>query len=85
MEKDEKEVLGAKRRFIEIRCRVVRLIRAFFESEGFLEVDTPLLTAAPAPELHISPIPAGPSFFLSTSPELHMKRLLAAGFEKSSR
>ncbi len=82
MERDEKEVLGGKRRFIEIRCRVLRLIRAFFESEGFLEVQTPLLTAAPAPEVHISPIPAGPSLFLSTSPELHMKRLLAAGFEK---
>lgn len=82
METEEKEVLGAKRRALELRCRVLGLIRAFFEGEGFLEVQTPLLTAAPAPEVHISPIPAGPSLFLSTSPELHMKRLLAAGFEK---
>ncbi|MGC9194414.1 MAG: EF-P lysine aminoacylase GenX [Syntrophobacteraceae bacterium] len=82
MRTNEKEVLGGKRRFLEIRCHVLRLIRAFFEGEGFLEVQTPLLTAAPAPEAHISPIAAGPSHFLSTSPELHMKRLLAAGFEK---
>ena len=82
METDERGGLGGKRRFLEARCRVIRLIRSFFESEGFLEVQTPLLTAAPAPEAHISPIPAGPSLFLSTSPELHMKRLLAAGFEK---
>jgi lysyl-tRNA synthetase class 2 len=61
---------------------VLRLIRAFFESEGFLEVQTPLLTSAPAPEVHIRPIPAGSNRFLATSPELHMKRLLAAGFEK---
>lgn len=82
MERDEKEVLAGKRRALELRCRILRLVRAFFENEGFLEVQTPLLTAAPAPEVHIGPIPAGPSLFLSTSPELHMKRLLAAGFEK---
>jgi lysyl-tRNA synthetase class 2 len=82
MEIDESEVLRSKRRFLETRCRVLRLIRAFFESEGFLEVQTPLLTAAPAPEVHIRPTPAGSGRFLSTSPELHMKRLLAAGFEK---
>ncbi len=82
MEVDEKGALGQKRRFLELRCRVLKLVRAFFESEGFLEVQTPLLTAAPAPEVHISPVAAGPCLFLSTSPELHMKRLLAAGFEK---
>jgi len=82
METDEREALYAKRRFLETRCRVLRLIRAFFESEGFLEVQTPLLTAAPAPEVNIRPIPADNGLFLSTSPELHMKRLLAAGFEK---
>ena len=82
MERDEREALYGKRRFLETRCRVVRLIRAFFESERFLEVQTPLLTAAPAPEVHIRPIPADSGRFLSTSPELHMKRLLAAGFEK---
>ena len=82
MERDEREVLSGRRRFLEIRSLVLRLIRAFFESEGFLEVQTPILTGAPAPEVHIRPIRADSGRFLATSPELHMKRLLAAGFEK---
>ena len=82
MQRDETAVLSGRRRFLEIRSQVLRLIRAFFESEGFLEVQTPILTAAPAPEVHIRPIHAGPDLFLAASPELHMKRLLAAGFEK---
>jgi lysyl-tRNA synthetase class 2 len=82
MEIDEIELLRSKRRFLETRCQVLRLIRAFFENRGFLEVETPLLTAAPAPEVHIKPIPACSGRFLITSPELHMKRMLAAGFEK---
>jgi lysyl-tRNA synthetase class 2 len=82
MEYDERQVLRSRRRFLEIRCRVLKLIRAFFDSEGFLEVQTPVLTAAPAPEIHITPIPADSGRFLSTSPELHMKRMLAAGFER---
>jgi lysyl-tRNA synthetase class 2 len=82
MEIAEREILHSKRHFLETRCRVLRLIRAFFEKEGFLEVETPILTAAPAPEVHIRPVPTTTGLFLSTSPELHMKRMLAAGFEK---
>ncbi len=82
MERDERRVLSGRRRFLEIRSMVFRLIRAFFENEGFLEVHTPLLTSAPAPEVHIRPIHTDSNRFLATSPELHMKRLLAAGFEK---
>ena len=82
MEWDETGVLSGRRRFLEIRSQVLRLIRAFFETEDFLEVQTPILTSAPAPEVHIRPVHAGPGRFLATSPELHMKRLLAAGFEK---
>ena len=78
----EQAILSGKRRFLEIRSQVIRLIRAFFENEGFLEVQTPILTFAPAPEVHIQAIPAENGRFLITSPELHMKRLLAAGFEK---
>ncbi len=81
-DEDEREVLRSRRRFLEIRGQTLKLIRAFFDGEGFLEVQTPLLTAAPAPEVHIRPIAADSGRFLSTSPELHMKRMLAAGFEK---
>ena len=82
MERDETEILFSRMRFLVIRCRVLQLIRAFFESEGFIEVQTPLLTSAPAPEVHIRPFRVDSGLFLSTSPELHMKRLLAAGFKK---
>jgi len=44
-------------------------------------VDTPLLIPAPAPEAHIDAIRAG-DLYLHTSPELCMKRLLAAGYPK---
>ncbi len=54
-------------------------IRDFFRNEGFLEVDTPLLVPTVAPEPFISPFRVN-DWFLSTSPEMHMKRLLASGY-----
>ncbi len=46
-----------------------------------MEVDTPLRMPVIAPELNILPI-MSEDWYLSTSPELFMKRLLAAGYEK---
>ncbi|MBN1268578.1 MAG: EF-P lysine aminoacylase GenX [Kiritimatiellae bacterium] len=63
---------------LETRARVLRTIRGFFHDRGFLEVTTPARIRAPAIEEHIDPEPAG-DWFLRTSPELDMKRLLAAG------
>ena len=63
---------------LERRARVLREIRRFFDDRGFLAVETPVRLRAPAPEVHIDAEPAG-AWFLRTSPELHMKRLLAAG------
>lgn len=56
-------------------------VRAFFGDRGFLEVDTPVRVAAPAMELHIDAVPAGDGW-LRTSPEFHMKRLLAEGWPR---
>jgi len=55
--------------------------RDFFVSQGYLEVDTPILSPAVIPEAHIDPV-AAPPFFLQASPELYMKRLLAQGAER---
>jgi len=63
------------------RARILRAIRAFFESANYLEVETPIRIPAPAPEENIDPEPAGDAFF-QTSPELCMKRLLAAGYPR---
>ena len=53
-------------------------MRRFFDARGFLEVSTPVWLPANAPEENIDAVPAG-SGWLRTSPELAMKRLLAAG------
>jgi lysyl-tRNA synthetase class 2 len=60
---------------------MIQAIRGFFTQRGYLEVETPLLIPAPAPERHILPIPVQDRF-LHTSPELCMKRLLSAGYTK---
>ncbi len=74
--------LPAKRRkALFARAAIIREIRRFFTDRDYLEVETPLRIPAPAPESHIDAIPSG-SWFLHTSPELCMKRLLASGFER---
>ncbi len=60
---------------------IINGIRAFFCRRGFLEIDTPLRVPAIAPEQFIFPY-LSEGWFLSTSPELQMKRLLSAGYEK---
>ncbi len=57
---------------------MLQAIRRFFINNDYLEVETPQLIPAPAPEPHIDACRCG-NRYLHTSPELHMKRLLAAG------
>ena len=69
------------------RAQVLSALRAFFDWHGFVEVETPVRIAAPAPEPHIDcpvvPHPTGgPVSYLRASPELQMKRLLAAGMDR---
>ena len=64
---------------LKVRADVLRTIRAFFDSRGFVEVETPVRIPAPAPEPHID-CPASGDWFLRASPELQMKKLLPAGF-----
>ena len=59
------------------RAEIVKGIRAFFDARGFLEVETPVRIAAPAPECHIDCPPVATGGFLRASPELQMKKLLA--------
>ncbi len=83
----ENPALRAK---LEAAQKVRELIRTWFRSEGFLEVETPTLVRAPGQEPHLDPFetvvqnerherrPA----FLTTSPEYALKKLLVAGFPK---
>ncbi|MCP4198184.1 MAG: EF-P lysine aminoacylase GenX [Proteobacteria bacterium] len=67
--------------YLNKRAKVIDAIRKKFESWGFLEVETPTRIPAPAPESHIDAEPSGKQF-LVPSPELQMKQLLAAGYDK---
>lgn len=78
---DESWRLASKEPALRTRAGVIRSIRRFFTDRGYLEVETPCLIPAPAPEPHIDAVPAG-GLFLRTSPELCMKRLLAAGYPR---
>ena len=65
-------------RVLQLRSRLLGALRAFFAARDFLEAETPLRLATPALEDHIDAVPAA-GRWLRTSPELHLKRLLAAG------
>ena len=73
--------LARKRQVLTARAKIIQEIRNFFITRGYLEVETPHRIPANAPEPHIDPVPSG-DWALHTSPELAMKRLLAAGHEK---
>jgi elongation factor P--(R)-beta-lysine ligase len=66
-----------------IRHKLLRAIRDFFYERGYPEVETPNLVKNPPPDPHIDPVTAyigerGP-YYLHTSPEMSMKKLLARG------
>lgn len=65
-----------------LRANVIKAVRDFFWERGFLEVETPLLVPANAPEEFINPVFTLPSWQLQTSPEICMKRLLCRGHQK---
>jgi lysyl-tRNA synthetase class 2 len=73
--------LTHKSQALQARAKLIQSIRLFFIHHGFLEIETPLRIPSPAPEEHIEAIPSG-NWFLQTSPELCMKRLLAAGYQR---
>lgn len=77
----------ASREVLARRAVIAAAVRTFFAERGVLEVETPLLSAAATPEPHLASLAArdpqqgdGRTWWLATSPELPMKRLLAAGF-----
>ena len=77
----ERRRLAAMRSVAEKRGRALSAVRSFFAAEDFLEVNTPVRISTPALEDYIEAIPSGDAW-LRTSPEFHMKRLLAAGYDK---
>jgi len=66
---------------VTVRSQTLLAIRGFFRDRDFIEVETPVRIPAPAHEAHIEIMPAAGAF-LRSSPELHMKRILAKGYDK---
>ena len=72
---------------LRIRADWLSRIRRFFDSRGFLEVQTPVVSRDTVVDRYIEPIPvsvpvqgaADQQCWLQTSPEFCMKRLLAQG------
>ena len=67
---------------LRVRAAWLTKIRSFFAARGVLEVDTPVLSSASITDPNIESLLTtvnGKRYYLQTSPELYMKRLLAAG------
>lgn len=70
------------------RAAIMAEIRRFFADRGVLEVETPTMSQATVTDIHLVPFETrfvgpgaadGLTLYMMTSPEYHMKRLLAAG------
>lgn len=84
------DVLARRLPFLRVRQQVITAVRDFFIARDFLEVDTPALQRSPGLEPHLKAFqtvledPDGRqrTFYLHTSPEFAMKKLLAAGIPR---
>ncbi len=81
---------GASNAALRLRAKLLQAAREFFNVRNVLEVETPLLTSHTVTDVHIESLRvaiapgaetsfSAPPFYLQTSPEFAMKRLLAAG------
>ncbi|RJX22176.1 MAG: EF-P lysine aminoacylase GenX [Desulfobulbus sp.] len=66
---------------LQQRSDLLQAVRSFFRGRGYIEVDTPIRLPVLLPETHIKPF-ASEEWFLHTSPEQCMKRLLAQGCDR---
>jgi lysyl-tRNA synthetase class 2 len=76
---------------LQMRAFLQATLRQWFVSEGFIEVETPILQVSPGAEVHLAGFatdwqtPDGEEErmrWLHTSPEFAMKKLLAGGMQK---
>lgn len=75
---------------LELRFRIIQWMREWFNTQNFLEVETPIILRLPGQEPYLSPMKLnihnenGREFsgYMHTSPEYTMKKMLAAGFDK---
>ena len=76
---------GSMERFLK-RTAIVKALRTFLDSEGFIEVETPVLQTKPSGAIatpfvtHHNAL--GLDLYLRIAPETYLKRCIAGGFEK---
>ncbi|MCA9573030.1 MAG: hypothetical protein KC656_34575, partial [Myxococcales bacterium] len=66
---------------LRARARVLHALRGWFADHGYLEVPTPTVVPTGALEEHLHPLRVEGAF-LRTSPELALKRVVAAGLPR---
>jgi lysyl-tRNA synthetase class 2 len=79
-----------RRPFLAARSAITKAVRAWFDEQGFAEVETAILQISPGNETHLhaprtelrDSTGQGVVRYLRTSPEFAAKKLLAAGEEK---
>ena len=85
------ETFAKRYGFLKKRQAAIKAIRAFFDAQGFDEVETPILQTAPGCEVHLHGFKtdllaadrqSAREMWLHTSPEFAMKKLIVAGVEK---
>lgn len=78
--------------YAQKRAQILQKIRQFFNERNVVEVETPALSQGTVTDVHLealscrynflsdSSVEQATSLYLQTSPEFHMKRLLASGY-----
>ena len=65
------------------RAAIVRALRRYLDSEGFVEVQTPLLVRGTTPDVALDSFDVAGAGQLATSTEYQLKRLAAAGLPRA--
>ena len=74
------------RRIFVLRSRLIKAIRDFLDARGYIEVETPMMQPIPGGAIarpfktHHNTL--GMDLYLRIAPELYLKRLIVAGFER---
>jgi lysyl-tRNA synthetase class 2 len=85
-----RDVHADRRPALYARAALLKALRARFDAEGFVEVETGALAVSPGNEAHlhafrtelVGPDGGRAPLYLHTSPEFALKKLLAAGEER---
>jgi lysyl-tRNA synthetase class 2 len=81
----ERAHVAARAGRLRARADLLREVRAFFDGQDFLEVETPLLVPSPGLDVHLDAMRVQQrkhERYLITSPEYQMKRLLVGGLPR---